>query len=119
MGMGSVPEDTALLLYPLESMLRFRDPLRTHLLREGLLPGRQADSGQQLQWMLTNAGGGGWGRAGLEEQGRGLMTKRKKSRWGAGEPAMAKEAPDDQKHARGTGEEDGKEKRGRRKGCTS
>lgn len=113
MGMGSVPEDTALLLYPLESMLCFGDPLRTHLLREGLLPGRQADSGQQLQWMLTNAG------AGLEEQGRGLMTKRKKSRWGAGEPAMAKEAPDDQKRARGTGEEDGKEKRGRRKGCTS
>lgn len=115
--MGSVPEDTALLLYPLESMLCFRDPLRTHLLREGLLPGRQADSGQQLQWMLTNGGGLGW--AGLEEHGRGQMTKRKKSRWGAGEPAMAKEVPDDQKHARDTGEEDRKEKRGRQKGCTS
>lgn len=60
---------------------------------------------------------GGW--AELEEQGRGRRTKRRKSRWGAGEPAMAKEVPDHQKHARGPGEEDGKEKWDRQKGCTS
>lgn len=85
----------------------------THVFSQGLLPGRQADSGQHPQWMLTNGGG-----AGPEEQGRGQRTKRRKSTWGAGEPAMAKEVPeDDKKHARGPGEEDGKEKRDRQKGA--
>lgn len=41
----------------------------THVFSQGLLPGRQADSGQHPQWMLTN--GGGLGRRSKGE-GRGL-----------------------------------------------
>ena len=49
-----------------------------------------------------------------------VEVRRRKSRWGTGDPAKGKEVPDNQKHARSSGEEESQweEKWGRQKGIS-